>query len=247
MDEETGILEKCYDSCKSCDEGGDSNNHKCRECKEGFIYKNKEETKCIDDCLIEYEFVDIETKIWYNDCNENSNTKKKYNFKNECKTIEEKPDGYEIVGNNFVMCFYFNNECNYDRCPEGTKLDESITSQKNCICNNLYYVNEDQIICVNSSNCPDDYILKDNDSLECSKCTIKYNEQCVLTCPENTYNETREDLIICIDLSQEEDDNRFFKFSNILDQVEGLNVNNNILINDYPNVTINVYIKSKPR
>ena len=246
LDNETKIIEKCYYSCKNCNSKGDSNDHKCLECAEGFIYKNKEETKCIDDCLKEYVYLDLETRICYNDCNENLVTERKYNFNHTCKREEDKPDNYEISGNNFVsICFFFNNECYYNDCPEGTKLNNSITSQHVCICNYLYYINEDQLICINSSNCPEEYpFLKDNNTLECAKCIFKYKDKCVSSCPENTYiNQINENLKICIDITNDnQNDDSFFKFSTILDKIENLNNKNNIVITDYPNVTINVYI-----
>ena len=244
-DDENKILGKCYFSCKNCNFQGDSNDHKCLECGETYIYKNKEGTKCIDDCLKEYSYVDIETKICYNDCSENLVSERIYNFNHECKRLEDKPDNYEVIGNNFVsICFFFNNECYYNGCPEGTKLNNSNT-QRVCICNHLYYMNGDQLICINSSNCPEEYpFLKDNNTLECSKCIFKYKDKCVSSCPENTYiNQINEYLKICIDIINDSQNKySFFNFSTILDKVEKLNNKNNIVITDYPNVTINVYI-----
>ena len=254
-DEENKILDKCYFSCKICNLKGDPNDHKCLECGETFIYKNKEGTKCIDDCLKEYSYVDIETRICYNDCIENIVTERKYNFNHECKKLEDKPDNYEVIDNKFIrICnnqtdYFFNNECYEDNCPEGTKLNILITTKKICICNNLYYINDSQLICINSTNCPNEYPVLDPNTLECKKCKFKYNNQCVLSCPKNTYNQTNEDFIICINIINEEEENQneknnnlLFNFSKILDKIEKLNYNNNIVINDYPNVTINIYI-----
>ena len=257
------LLGKCYFSCKTCNSKGDSNDHKCLVCGDTFIYKNKDGTKCLDDCLKEYSYVDTETNICFDDCSENINQDKKYNFNHECKRLEDKPDNYEVIGNTFVrICYYFNNECNYDNCPEGTKLDNSITTTRTCICNNLYYINDGKFICVNSDNCPTEYPYLEPDTLEC-KCKYKYNDQCVSICPINTNeDQINEDLIICNDIKIqtteiqtteiqtqiqnviqiEEIDNSFFNFSKILDKVEKLNIKNNLEINDYPNVTINIYI-----
>ena len=123
MDLDTHMTEKCYYSCKSCNTKGDSNNHQCSECGDGFIYKNKEGTKYIDDCLNEYSYLDIETRTCYNNCSENNATERYYNFNNQTKSIGDKPDNYDVIGNNFVrICFYFNNECYYDNCVEGTHI-----------------------------------------------------------------------------------------------------------------------------
>ena len=299
-DESTKALGLCYFSCKKCDDKGDSNDHKCTECGEDYPYQNKEGTKCLEDCSIEYLYTDLQNQRCYNNCIDNIDTDRIYNYKNICLSIEEKPDNYEIIGNNFVRkCdnltdYFFNNECYENSCPENTKLNESETSKKICICNNLYYLDNENQICINVINCPDEYPFLKPGTNECSKCFFLYHEECISSCPENTYiNETREELKICVDiiptetieeteiityiitkteiitqteliteintqaeivtqneLITEKDINSkteiinkdYFEFSDIADQVEDLNLNNNIVINDYPNITINIYL-----
>ena len=284
-EESTKALGLCYFSCKKCEVGGDSNNHNCIECGEDYPYKNKEGTKCLEDCSIEYLYTDIPNKRCYNDCLDNINTTRIYNYKNICLSLQEKPDNYEVIGNNFVrMCdnlndYFFNNECYENSCPENTKLNESETSKKICICNNLYYLEDENEICINDIDCPDEYPFLKPGTKECSKCFFLYHEECISSCPENTYiNETREELKICVDIiptegiektelttdiineteivitqneliiekvistETEKINNDFFEFSDIIDQVEELDLNSNIVINDYPNVTINIYL-----
>ena len=285
-DESTKALGLCYFSCKKCDVGGDYNNHNCTECGEDYPYKNKEGTKCLKDCSIDYLYTDISNKRCYNDCLHNNDTERIYNYKNICLSLQEKPDNYQVIGNNFVrMCddlndYFFNNECYENSCPENTKLDESETSKKICICNNLYYLEDENEICINDIDCPDEYPFLKSGTKECSKCFFLYHEECISSCPENTYiNETREELKICVDIiptegteetlttnikitekeiitqkelitekntitgtETEKINNHFFEFSDIIDQVEKLDLNSNIVINDYPNVTINIYL-----
>ena len=263
---------------------GDSNEHKCTECGEDYPYQNKEGTKCLEDCSTEYLYTDIPNKRCYNDCIDNIDTQRIYNYKNICLSLVEKPDNYEVIGNNFVrMCdnlndYFFNNECYENSCPENTKLNESEITKKICICNNLYYLDNENQICINNAICPEEYPFLKPGTSECSKCFFLYHEECISSCPENTFiNETREELKICVDIipteTIEETDiiteviteteiiiqtelitekdittelekinNNFFEFSDIIDQVEKLDLNNNIVINDYPNVTINIYL-----
>ena len=145
LNENYGILDRCYITCKKCNEKGDLNNHKCIECSEAFPYKYKNGEKCLDDCSKENLLVDIETKICYKDCSNNINDRK-CNYKNKCINCNDKPKNYELENNIFKgIClpeeFIFNNDCYY-KCPDNTKIDETITKNKICICNNLYYLKE---------------------------------------------------------------------------------------------------------
>ena len=249
-DEETKAIEKCYFTCKNCEVGGDPNDHKCTECGEDYPYKNKEGTKCLEDCSKEYLYTDLQTKICYNDCIDNIVTERIYNYKNICYSIDYKSDNLEIDGNNFIRnCnnltdFYFNNEC-YETCPNNTKIDESSTIPKLCICNNLFYLNDAKQVCIYSDTCPIEYPYLKPGTLECSKCYYKYKGDCYLSCPNNTYvSQTIDDLNICADITNEpitevETENNFLKF---LDKIQKLENNNNIIVSDYLDYTINIYI-----
>ena len=264
--EENKALGLCYFLCKKCDEGGYSNDHKCTECGEDYPYQNREGTKCLENCSIEFLYTDIPNQRCYNDCLYNIDNERIYNYKNICLSLEEKPNNYEVIGNNFVrICdnlsdYFFNNECYENSCPENTKLNESETSKKICICNNLFYLDNGNQICINDIKCPDEYPFLKPGTSECTKCFFLYHEECFSSCPENTYiNETREELKICVDIIPTETieettiktdiiseteiiNNGFFKFSDIIDQVEKLDLNTNIVINKYQNVTINIYL-----
>ena len=279
--EENKALGICYFSCKKCITGGDSNVHNCTECKEGYTYKNKEGTKCLKNCSEEYLYTDEKNKMCYNDCLENIDTERKYNFHNICLSLNEKPEDYELVGeNNFIRkCniefdYLFNNECYYS-CPNNTKFNESSSNPKLCICNNLFYLNNNLQICINNDSCPLEYPYLKPGTAECSKCFYKYNEECYPSCPNNTYvSQIIDNISICEDITDEPkteirteirteiiteitteiltqeyieigtqlEINQFFDFSKILDKVEQLDNKNMIVINDYPNITINIYV-----
>ena len=66
----------------------------------------------------------------------------------------------EEGNNNFLsICdpkreYEFNNVC-YEKCPEGSKLDETVKTKNICICNNLNYL----IIYNMKNNLPKEEIL----------------------------------------------------------------------------------------
>ena len=260
-DETNKAIAKCYFSCKNCSEGGDKNNHRCISCGENYIYRNKEGTKCLMNCSGEYLYTDIETKRCYNDCIDNIITERIYNYKNICLSLEDKPNNYEVIDNNFVkICdnltdYFFNNKC-YESCPENTKLkiNDSNTSLKICICDNLYYLNGEDQVCIIGNECPNEYPYLKPDSFECYKCPFLYKGECYSACPNNTYiDESSDDNSkICVDIIIEseniiikteiEENNKYFDFSKYLEEIKKLNLTNSIVINDYQNISINIYL-----
>ena len=247
---ENNEIDLCYITCKHCNSKGNSKNHKCIECSDAYPYSYKNGTKCLDDCSKENLFADLITKNCYDDCKDNVN-ERTCNYKNICLSQNDHPKNYKLDENyNFVsICnpqteYEFNNEC-YNSCPDGTKIDQSVTTKNLCICNNLYYLNEEDQICVYSNICPNDYpYLKIGTSI-CSDCPVTYKEKCYLECPENTcITQINENLAICVD---ELDETKilggicFDDFIRILDNVEELDSNENIVQNNFPGVTVNIY------
>jgi hypothetical protein len=206
-DENDKAIAKCYFSCKNCSEGGEKDNHKCIECGEDYLYRNKERTKCLPNCSEEYLYTDLQTKMCYNDCIENIVTERIYNFENVCISLEDKPEDYELVGvNNIVKkCnnltgYFFNGEC-YRFCPNNTIVEDINSMPKICICNNLFYLTGKNLTCINGEECPNEYPFLKPGTKECSKCLFLYNGNCYSSCPNNTYiNQTIDDLNICADI-----------------------------------------------
>ena len=200
-DENDKAIAKCYFSCKNCSEGGDKDNHKCIECGEDYLYRNKERTKCLPNCSEEYLYTDLQTKMCYNDCIDNIVTERIYNFENICISLEDKPEDYELVGvNNLVKkCnnltgYFFNDEC-YRSCPNNTIVQDINSIPKICICNNLFYLTGKNLTCINGEECPNEYPFLKPGTKECSKCLFLYNGNCYSSCPKNTYiNQTIADL-----------------------------------------------------
>ena len=246
LNEEDKTIDMCYKTCKSCLRKGNSNNHNCIECADAYNGQ-----KCLDDCSKENLYVDEEDKKCYIDCKNNIN-ERKYNYKEKCISENDNPKNYKLEegNNNFLsICepkreYEFNNECN-EKCPEGTKLDESIKNKNICICNNLYYLKNEEMICINSNVCPDEYPFLKIGTSECSNCPVKYKGNCYLSCPENTcITQINENLATCVDKL---DETKIFggicfdDFIKILDDIENVESNKNIVINNNPGISINIY------
>ena len=251
LNEEDKTIDMCYKTCKSCLIKGNSNNHKCIECSDAYPFNYNNGQKCLDDCSKENLFVDEEDKKCYIDCKNNIN-ERKYNYKDKCINENDSPKNYKLEkGNNnfFSICdpkieYEFNNEC-YEKCPEGTKLYESAKKKKICICNNLYYLKNEEMICINSNVCPDEYPFLKIGTSECSNCPVKYKGECYLSCPENTcITQINENLATCVDKLDETKilgGICFDDFIKILDDIENVESNKNIVINNNPGITINIY------
>ena len=251
LNEKEKTIDMCYKTCKSCLRKGNSNNHNCIECADAYPFNYNNGQKCLDDCSKENLFVDEEDKKCYIDCKNNIN-KRKYNYKEKCISENDNPKNYKLVrgNNNFIsICdpkrvYEFNNEC-YEKCPEGTKLDESVKKKNICICNNLYYLKNEEMVCINSNVCPDNYPFLKIGTSECSNCPVKYKGECYLSCPENTcITQINENLATCVDKLDETKilgGICFDDFIKILDDIENVESNKNIVINNNPGITINIY------
>ena len=86
LDTEDSLLKPCYNTCKSCEIGGNSTYHNCQRCKNGFSYKlNKNDyLNCYREC--EYYFYQDESSNFY------------------CTQSDQCPDGYDILIKNGKEC-----------------------------------------------------------------------------------------------------------------------------------------------
>ena len=250
INNERRTIDKCYITCKHCLEKGNELDHKCTICSDAYPYYFNNGQKCLDDCSEENLFLDIEDKKCYKDCNDNIN-ERNYNYKDICISLNEKPKNYKLENNNsFIsICnpkteYEFNNEC-YKSCPNGTKLYESIKTKNLCICNNLYYLIDEEIICVNSDICPEEYQFLKIDSLECTNCPYIYKENCTSFCPKETcvtqINKNLNTYVEPLENTKILGNTCFDDFQLILDKLDYLNSNEVITINTSPGVLLTIY------
>ena len=245
-------IDTCYFTCKHCNEKGNSENHKCTECFDAYPYNFNNGQKCLDDFFKENLMLDEIDKKCYEDCNNNLN-ERKYSYKNKCIGFDEQPQNCQLDNNNnFIsICiaqskYEFNGEC-YDNCPEGTKIDESLPNKNICTCNNLYYLKEEKMICVNSNVCPEEYPYIRIGSSECTNCPVKYKDECYIYCPEDTcITQINSKLETCVDrmeLTEIFGGICFNDFPLILDYIDNINSSSGqvISINSSPGVTLSIY------
>ena len=112
------IFRQCYSNCKTCNEYGDENNHKCIECNDDYILI---ESNCYIKCPFYYYF--DENNQYF--CTDNNECPTDYN-----KIIKEKNKCINNCTNDKDYKNEYNNYC-YLLCPEGT-----VTNNK---CENITY------------------------------------------------------------------------------------------------------------
>ena len=112
----------CYSSCKKCSDLGDEGNHKCDECKEGYIVipEINKEKNCYKKCDF-YYYID-------------SSNEYKCTKANECppeydKLIREKNKCIDECSKDTNFQYEYNNEC-YNVCPTDTLEDNYICKEK---------------------------------------------------------------------------------------------------------------------
>ena len=143
--------------------------------------------------------------------------------------------------------YMFNTKCYYDKCPEGTKLKDDGT--RNCICENLYYIDEktnkmvcciseDDINCMEKIEYPPEYYENPDN------CPFVYNNTCTYSCPEDaclTLNDPN--LIFCINTKSYMTVINGLCFTNFEDIIYNLkNISdNNLYIYPIPSIMIKVY------
>ena len=251
LNEENKIIEKCYISCKSCNEQGNSDDHKCLECHDAYPYNYNNGQKCLDDCSKENLYLEDENKICYSDCSDNLLNDKIFNYKNKCVSRNEAPKNYVLGDHNYFVSkcipiteFEFNNEC-YSNCPKGTKKDESDSSKNLCICNNLYYLNEEnEQICIDNNVCPDEYPYLRIGGSECHNCPVKYKGNCLQSCPEGTcLTQINPNLATCVDKLDETKILAGLCFDDFIRILNGINNedSSNKVMNENEGVSINIY------
>ena len=160
-DNETKFFEKCYSSCNFCSSSlSNSSSHNCLSCLDGYIPSYKIPGNCY--------------KIDDTDFIKNSCEKYRINSTGEC--IEECPTNspyysYEYnteIGNyekiNLNLPRYLYNKNCYDECPLNLISDDI---NNICKCEFAYFIENEEIKCLEDNNCISDYPYQNPDIKEC--------------------------------------------------------------------------------
>ena len=210
----------CYHICPH-DTIINVNNESLCICKNYYFYdEEKDLYNCFDNdttCIIaniEYQYSNIETKECFKtkeDCERKSSIEK-------CKYFDSCEPSKDYM---------FNNVCYKNGCPQGTILDSSNISSRQCICEENYEIDSETglIICIKTY--PEEFYSNKNE------CPYIYNDSCVLECPKNTcLNPNMKELVNCVDAT----DNIKVYNGICIEGVQEL-INNIIISNDDDNYT----------
>ena len=169
--EEFNLLAPCYDSCETCQTGGDETNHNCDTCIANKVL-GENNKMCKDTCENEFLYADILNRV----CVKCDSTKVKYKGENQ--------QCFEWTSNN---AYYFINEDYRVIADCGTSCKTCLESpldgktDGNCdTCEDGYYLSYGPKACV--SDCGANYLYAlSNDDKSCVKCsensdgnTVKY-------------------------------------------------------------------------
>ena len=152
---DNNTLYPCYDSCLTCDKGGDYINHNCLSCQEGYWSQG---TNCYIQCSYYYYF----------------DSKQKYHctIDNQCpenyKLIEEENRCIDECKNDITYKNEYNNKC-YEACPTGYHPDENNKCIIDLVCE--HYYNYTHTGC--EETIPDGFFCNDIEAKTIDKCPIK--------------------------------------------------------------------------
>ena len=212
--EDISQYEACYISCQTCEAIGDSSDHKCLTCKNGykknsdlnnnnceqactyyFYYDENNAFKCTDEakCPTNYKLVHSTTK-----CIPNCNSENLYEYNDVC---------YEICNNGF----YVKDGIETCKCMTNIKCQECpLSGNENNLCSGCnieggYYPKAEESTltlknCYDSTTIPKNYFFNDNSQYElcyesCGSCGEKGDEsvhKCI-KCKDDTYAKLNND------------------------------------------------------
>ena len=241
------MVDECYISCQNCTYYGDALNHHCDDCSSNypFSYNIINGHNCVGNCpanyiIQEYKCIKEEEK------NEDITEENFEEENNEDNVEEEKDENNEEESNkeNVEEEKKENNE-EKDRniIEEEKEKDKVINIENNC--KKYFYIDENlKINCIDGDICIDDYPHIDrNINNMCTNCIVKYNNKCYIDCPINTCIKQDLNLDTCIDI----DNNTkvinqicFENFDNLTHNLKEMS-DNNIIIQNIPNLTVYVY------
>ena len=159
-DTQAKTLDKCYKTCKRCEEKGETNNHKCTSCDENYTLNG---TNCYEICDYFYYF----DQLGEYHCSPNdeciSDFPKKIKEKKRCVNNCINDDYYKLE---------YNSVC-YNICPEGTKISEDNPNECEgyLICDKFF--NYEHTECLDII--PVGYFCNDTEAKTIDKCNNKCN------------------------------------------------------------------------
>ena len=138
---------------------------------------------------------------------------------------------------------YMNEEEKRNNIEEEKEKNKDVVIKNDC--KKYFYIDENlKINCIDGDICIDDYPHIDrNINNMCTNCIVKYNNKCYIDCPINTCIKQDLNLDTCIDI----DNNTkvinqicFENFDNLTHNLKEMS-DNNIIIQNIPNLTVYVY------
>jgi hypothetical protein len=131
------ILEKCYETCKSCTSKGDENDNKCLDCSEPYIplkdFENK--NNCYNKCEYNYYYDKLDNNKYK--CTINKNCPDNYS-----KLIVDKKRCIDECKNDNTYKYEYENKC-YKNCPSNTKISLNNAN----LCEKIEIIEEDKEKC----------------------------------------------------------------------------------------------------
>ena len=162
---DNSLYKKCYKGCKYCYGEGNSNNHKCKECKSNMILEL--ESNCYEKCS--------EGEYYYFDDSNNFHCQR--SCPDNYKKIIDKGKCINDCRNDSFYIFQFENTC-LDKCPENYFANYDNVCVQNLICPQRTYYNYTQTGCIDSI--PVGFYLNDSIKRTIDKCDIKCEKDCIL-------------------------------------------------------------------
>ena len=226
---ENRIYKPCYYTCRTCSGYGDEKDNRCISCKDGYVFKNYNDTNCYENCT--YYYFDSNNNSY---CTNDYNCPYEYNKliiqKKKCVSDCSLDDIYKYEYNNTCYEFYPNN-INISS-PNLTQLGESLITDE---CNlNDFLNNKCKIkhINKNESDINNDAKMKDKiiNSIQKGITDNSMNEII-----NNIFNGDKNDLVI-------EDNNIIYQLTSTENQDNNDNINiSTINLGECGNILKNKY------
>ena len=185
----TKYYEKCYNSCKKCNDVGDVNNNKCSECKYGYEFKNdfENDNNCYEICN-NYYYYDSNNKYYCID-----NCPSEFN-----KLIEDKKRCIDRCSNDPTYKYEIDNKC-YNSCLSKyysydlTECYDNIPNGFYCNNTNLKTIDKCHDKC---ETCKEGPTNDNNNCLTCKDSKYLDLGNCVDECPYGNFRDT-DNIIKC--------------------------------------------------